>query len=102
GGLKLLTIPTADGKLTPELIDTHAWGWGDQHRAQPLVVAITQSTELGTLYTPEEIKAICDHAHERGMKVFLDGARLSNAAASLGQPFKAFTVDAGVDVLTFG
>jgi threonine aldolase len=102
GGLKLLTVPTPDGKLTPELIDLHAWGWGDQHRAQPLVVAITQSTELGTLYTPAEIRAICDHAHERGMKVFLDGARLSNAAASLGVPFREFTTDAGVDVLTFG
>jgi threonine aldolase len=102
GGLKLLTVDTPDGKLTPELIDTHAWGWGDQHRAQPLVVAITQSTELGTLYTPDEIRAICDHAHERGMKVFLDGARLSNAAASLGVPFREFTTDAGVDVLTLG
>jgi threonine aldolase len=102
GGLKLLTVDTPDGKLTPELIDTHAWGWGDEHRAQPLIVALTQSTELGTRYTPEEIKAICDHAHERGMKVFLDGARLSNAAASLGVPFRAFTTDAGVDVLTFG
>jgi threonine aldolase len=102
GGLKLLTVPTPDGKLTPELIDVHAWGWGDQHRAQPLVVEITQSTELGTLYTPAEIRAICDHAHERGMKVFLDGARLSNAAASLGVPFREFTTDAGVDVLSFG
>ena len=102
GGLKLLTVDTPDGKLTPELIDTHAWGWGDQHRAQPLVVAITQSTELGTLYTPEEIRAICDHAHERGMKVFLDGSRLCNAAAALGVPFREFTTDVGVDVLTFG
>lgn len=102
GGLKLLTVATPDGKLTPELIDQHAWGWGDQHRAQPLVVALTQSTELGTRYTPEEIRAVCDHAHERGMKVFLDGARLSNAAASLGVPFRAFTTDAGVDVVTFG
>ena len=102
GGLKLLTVPTPDGKLTPELIDTHAWGWGDQHRAQPLVVAITQSTELGTCYTPEEVKAICDHAHEHGMKVFLDGSRLVNAAATLGVPFREFTTDAGVDVLTFG
>jgi threonine aldolase len=102
GGLKLLTVPTPDGKLTPELIDTHAWGWGDQHRAQPLVVAITQSTELGTCYTPEEIKAICDHAHQHGMKVFLDGSRLANAAATLGRPFKEFTTDAGVDVLSFG
>jgi threonine aldolase len=102
GGLKLLTVPTPDGKLTPGLIDVHAWGYGDQHRAQPLVVALTQSTELGTLYTPAEIRAICDHAHERGMKVFLDGSRLSNAAASLGMPFHEFTTGAGVDVLTFG
>jgi threonine aldolase len=102
GGLKLLTVPTPDGKLTPELIDLQAWGWGDEHRAQPGVVAITQSTELGTLYTRDEIKAVCDHAHERGMKVFLDGARLSNAAASLGMPLREFTTDAGVDVLTFG
>jgi threonine aldolase len=102
GGLKLLTVPTPDGKLTPELIDTHAWGWGDQHRAQPLVVAITQSTELGTCYAPEEIKAICDHAHQHGMKVFLDGSRLANAAATLGRPFKEFTTDAGVDVLSYG
>ena len=102
GGLKLLTVDTPDGKLTPELIDTHAWGWGDQHRAQPLVVSITQSTELGTCYTPEEIKAICDHAHQHGMKVFLDGSRLANAAATLGRPFREFTTDAGVDVLSFG
>jgi len=102
GGLKLLTVATPDGKLTPDLIDTHAWGWGDQHRAQPLVVAITQSTELGTCYTPEEITAICDHAHAHGMKVFLDGSRLANAAATLGRPFREFTTDAGVDVLTFG
>jgi threonine aldolase len=102
GGLKLLTVASPDGKLTPELIDHHAWGWGDQHRAQPLVVAITQSTELGTAYTPEEVRAVCDHAHERGMKVFLDGSRFSNAAASLGVPFREFTTDAGVDVLTFG
>ena len=102
GGLKLLTVATPDGKLTPDLIDVHAWGWGDQHRAQPRVVAITQSTELGTCYTPEEVKAVCDHAHERGVKVFMDGARLSNAAASLGVPLREFTTDAGVDVVTFG
>jgi len=102
GGLKLLTVDTPDGKLTPELIDTHAWGWGDQHRAQPLVVAITQSTELGTCYTPEEVKAICDHAHQHAMSVFMDGSRLGNAAATLGRPFREFTTDAGVDVLSFG
>jgi threonine aldolase len=102
GGFKLLTVPTDDGKLTPELIDREAWGWGDEHRAQPLVVSITQSTELGTLYTAEEIRAIADHAHERGMKLHLDGARLSNAAAALDLPLRAFTRDVGVDVLSFG
>ena len=102
GGFKLLTVPTEDGKLTPELVDREAWGWGDEHRSQPLVVSITQSTELGTLYTAEEIKALADHAHERGMKLHLDGARISNAAAALGLPFRAFTRDVGVDVLSFG
>ncbi|MEY9940664.1 low specificity L-threonine aldolase [Streptacidiphilus sp. MAP5-3] len=101
-GIKILTVPTPDGKLTPELIDLQAWGWGDEHRAQPLAVSITQSTELGTLYTPDEIRAICEHAHERGMLVHLDGSRLSNAAASLGLPFREFTTDVGVDVLSFG
>lgn len=102
GGIKLLTVPTPDGKLTPELIDREAWGWGDEHRAQPLVVSITQTSELGTAYTADEIRTIADHVHERGMKLHLDGARLSNAAASLDLPFRAFTRDAGVDVLSFG
>ncbi|PKI90218.1 threonine aldolase [Actinomycetales bacterium SN12] len=102
GGFKLLTVPTDDGKLTPELVDREAWGWGDEHRAQPLVVSITQSTELGTLYTVDEIRALADHAHERGMKLHLDGARISNAAAALDVPLDAFTTDAGVDVLSFG
>ena len=102
GGIKLLTVPTPDGKLTPELIDQQAWGWGDEHRAQPLAVSITQSTELGTCYTAEEVRAICDHAHERGMLVHMDGSRLANAAATLGLPLRAFTTDAGVDVLSYG
>lgn len=101
-GIKLLPVATPDGKLTPELIDAEAWGWGDEHRAQPLVVYITQSTELGTLYTPEEIRAITEHAHARGMKVFVDGARLANAAAALDLPLRAFTTDAGVDMLSLG
>ncbi|MCX6432651.1 MAG: low specificity L-threonine aldolase, partial [Actinobacteria bacterium] len=101
-GLKLWTVPTADGKLTPELIDTQAWGFGDVHRAQPGVVTITQSTELGTLYSVDEVRAITDHAHSLGMSVHLDGARISNAAAALGVPFRAFTTDAGVDVVSFG
>ncbi len=102
GGLKLLTVPTEDGKLTPELIDREAHGWDDEHRAMPQVVSLAQNTELGTLYTPEEIRAICDHAHERGMKVHLDGARIANAAAALDVPMRAFTYAAGVDVLSFG
>lgn len=102
GGFKILSVPTDDGKLTPELVDREAWGWGDEHRAQPLVVSITQSTEVGTLYTAEEIRALADHAHERGMKLHVDGARLSNAAAALDLPLRAFTRDAGVDVLSFG
>jgi threonine aldolase len=102
GGIKILHVPTHDGKLTPELIDREAWGWGDEHRAQPLVVSITQSTELGTLYTVEEIRAIADHAHGHGMRLHMDGSRISNAAASLGLPLRAFTRDAGVDVLSFG
>lgn len=102
GGIKLLTVPTPEGKLTPELIAREAWGWGDEHRAQPLVVYITQSTELGTVYTPDEVRAITDYAHGEGMRVYMDGARLSNAAASLDLPLRAFTTDAGVDVVSFG
>ena len=102
GGLKLLTVPTPDGKLTPELIDRQAYGWDDEHRAMPQVVSITQNTELGTVYTPGEIRAICEHAHERGMRVHLDGARIANAAASLDVPMRTFTNTVGVDVLSFG
>jgi threonine aldolase len=101
-GLKLLSVPAPQGKLTPELIDLEAWGWGDEHRAQPLAVSITNTTELGTLYTVDEIRAITDHAHSLGMTVHLDGARISNAAAALGVPLRDFTTDAGVDILSFG
>ena len=101
-GLKLWTIPTPDGKLTPALIDTQAWGFGDVHRAQPGAVTITQSTELGTLYAADEIAAIAAHAKSLGMGTHVDGARLSNAAASLGTGFAAFTTDAGVDAVSFG
>jgi threonine aldolase len=102
GGLKLLTVATPDGKLTPELIDREAWGWGDEHRAQPLAVSITQTTELGTLYSAAEVRAIADHVHGKGMKLHMDGARISNAAAALDLPFREFTTDAGVDILSFG
>ena len=101
-GLKLLTMPTPDGKLTPELIATEAWGWGNEHRAQPLAVSIAQTTELGTLYAPGEVRAIADFAHAHGMALHMDGARLWNAAAALGVPFREFTTDAGVDILSLG
>jgi threonine aldolase len=101
-GLKLWTVPAPDGKLTPELIDVHAFGFGDVHRAQPSVVSITQSTEMGTIYTPEEVRAISDHAHSLGMSVHMDGARISNAAAALGVGMRNFTTDAGVDLLSLG
>ena len=101
-GLKLWTVPTPDGKLTPELLDVHAWGFGDVHRAQPALLTITQSTELGTLYGVEELRELVAHAKGLGMRVHLDGARISNAAAALGVPFRAFTTDIGVDMVSFG
>lgn len=102
GGLKLLPVPTPLGKLTPGLVDLQAWGWGNEHRAQPKVVSITQSTELGTLYSVDEIAAVVEHAHARDLLVHLDGARIANAAAALGVPLRAFTTDVGVDVVSFG
>ncbi|GAA3822089.1 threonine aldolase [Cellulomonas soli] len=102
GGIKLLTVPTPDGKLTPELVDRQAWGFGDEHRAQPGVVSITQTTELGTAYTVEEIATLAEHAHGHGLALHVDGARLSNAAASLDLPLRAFTTDAGVDLVSLG
>ena len=101
-GLKLWTVPTPDGKLTPELIDTQMFDIGSVHRAQPSVVSITQTTELGTLYTVAEIKAISDYCKKHGLYLHLDGARISNAAAALGAKFREFTTDAGVDIVSFG
>ncbi len=101
-GIKLLTVATPDGKLTPELIDRQAWGFGDEHRAQPLAVSITQSTELGTVYTPIEIAAITSQAHSLGMRVHLDGSRIANAVAVLDVSLGAVTSDVDVDVLSFG
>ena len=89
-------------KLTPELIDREAHGFGFEHHAQPRVVTVTQSTELGTVYTPEELQAVCEHAHGLGLTVHLDGARLANAAAALDVPLRALTTDAGVDVVSWG
>lgn len=101
-GLKLMTVPTPDGKLTPELIDRQAWGYGDEHRAQPVALSISNSTEFGTAYSPAELSELCAHAHALGMTVHLDGSRISNAAAHFGVPLRALTTDAGVDILSLG
>jgi threonine aldolase len=101
-GVKLLTVPTRDGKLTPADVGRWEQRRGDEHQAQPRVVSITQATELGTVYTVEETRAIAAAAHELGMYVHIDGARLANAAVSLNQPLRALTTDAGVDVASVG
>jgi threonine aldolase len=101
-GVKLCAVESADGKLTAALIDSVALGGGAEHHAQMRVVSVTQSTERGTCYSPGELRAISDHAHAHGMLVHLDGARICNAAASLGVPLRAITTDAGIDLLSFG
>lgn len=101
-GCKFIPIEVTDGKLTPELIKTQLHGFGFEHHSQPKVISITQCTELGTVYTPEEIKAICDLAHKHDMYVHMDGARLANAVASLDVDVREITNKAGVDVLSFG
>lgn len=101
-GAKIIDLPTTDGRLTPEAIEAVQWRIGDAHQVQPAVVLITESTEYGTVYRPDEIRAIADVAHARGLLLYLDGARISNAAAALGVPLRALTTDAGVDVMSFG
>ena len=101
-GCKLLSVESPDGKLSPATIEKHMYGIDFEHHSQPRVVSITQSTEMGTVYTPDEIRTVTDYAHDHNMMVHMDGARISNAAVSLGIGFKDFTVAAGVDVLSFG
>lgn len=101
-GCKILTVDTPDGKLKVEMLAKHMHGFGFEHHAQPRVISITQPTEMGTVYTPDEIKSLADYAHKNGLVLLMDGARLGNAAVSLGVPFRNFTTDAGVDVLSFG
>lgn len=101
-GCKVLTVEAPDGKITPELIAKHMHGFGFEHHAQPKVVSITQSTEMGTVYTAEEIRKLADYAHSLGLYLHMDGARIANAAVTLNLPFRAFTTDAGVDILSFG
>jgi threonine aldolase len=101
-GCKLLPLPHRDGKITLESVRHAYHGIGDQHHSQPRVISITQSTEMGTVYQPEEVRALAQFAHERDMFLHMDGARIANAAASLGQNLRQATRDLGVDVLSFG
>jgi threonine aldolase len=101
-GCKLIPLPHQAGKITVELVKHAYHGIGDQHHVQARVISITQSTEMGTVYKPEEIRALAEFAHERDMFLHVDGARLANAAVSLKQTLRQATRDLGVDVLTFG
>jgi threonine aldolase len=101
-GCQIQAIATKDGKLSPSLIQRHLHGFNDQHHSQPGIIYLSQCTELGTVYTSEEIRAITGLAHQHGLFVHMDGARLANAAAFLNTSLKAITVDCGVDVLSFG
>jgi threonine aldolase len=101
-GCKLIPLPHQDGKITLESVRHAYHGIGDQHHVQARIISITQSTEMGTVYRPEEIQALAHFAREHEMFLHMDGARIANAAASLGQTLRQATRDLGVDVLSFG
>jgi threonine aldolase len=101
-GCKLIPVPTSDGKLTVESVSHAYHGIGDQHHVQPRVISITQATEVGTIYQPREIRDLARFAHQRKMFLHMDGARIANAAVSLGLTLREATRDLGVDVLSFG
>lgn len=101
-GCQIRPIHTPDGKLTPDLIRPYLHGFGDQHHSQPGVIYLSQCTELGTVYTADELKTLTSLAHKADMFVHMDGARLANAAAALNTTLKALTVDCGIDILSLG
>ncbi len=101
-GCSLLALKTDDGKITPEMIQPLLGRIGNVHNTQPKVISISQSTELGTVYSIDELKSLCNFAHANGMYVHLDGARISNAVAALKVSLKKATVDCGVDIMSFG
>jgi len=101
-GCKLIPIEQTNGKITVESIKPHLKGFDFEHHSQPKVVSITQATELGAVYHPNEVREIADFVHSYGLILHMDGARIANAAASLNMSFKEITKDCGVDVLSFG
>ena len=101
-GCKLLSVKTSDGKITVDQIKPFLHGVGFEHHVQPRVVSISQSTEMGTVYTPREIKTLADFAHKHDMLLHLDGARIANAAVSLKAELREITADVGADILSFG
>ncbi len=101
-GAKLLPVPSKFGKITPDGLDQYLSDRTNFHRSFPSVLSLTQVTEKGTVYTAEEIRALCDKAHKNGLLVHMDGSRIANACAALNMDVRAFTEDAGVDVLAFG
>lgn len=101
-GATLTPIATPDGKLRPEDLDPHLHRLGVEHHPQPAVVSITQPTEMGTLYTNDEVAALCDKAHAHGLLVHLDGARIANALVALGTTMPEAVRDPGVDLMTLG
>ncbi len=101
-GCKVLTVDSDDGKISAEMLAKHMHGFDFEHHSQPKVISITQATEMGTVYTRDEIRKLADFAHARDMLLHMDGARIANAAVSLDRSFKSLTTDAGVDILSFG
>jgi threonine aldolase len=101
-GCKLVPISAKNGKLTVEAVRSAYHGAGDEHHVQPKVISITQATEVGTVYRPNEVRALADFAHDHGMFLHVDGARIANAVAALGLNLKQATRDLGIDVLSFG
>ena len=99
---KIVSLPAPEGKVSAESVRRALINFGDQHHAQPRILSISQPTELGTLYTPEEIKELAELMHSHNCYLHIDGSRISNAAAALNMPIKSFTTDCGVDVLSFG
>ena len=101
-GAAVKEVPTPDGKLTPDLIRPLLHGFGFEHHSQPRVVYVSEVTELGTVYTPDELRALADFVHSYGMYLHIDGARLANAAVSLDTTVRALTTDCGADIISFG